>query len=63
MMDKRCDGCKFWVDLNRPEMEGFSREGECRKYPPSMSQNWIKFPRTANNDWCGEHQPKDTTND
>ena len=61
-MNKKCDECKFWCPPHVPEDDREQFAGECHKNPP-YSQHHYKYPPTYSDDWCGEHQPKDTTHD
>jgi hypothetical protein len=61
-MDNICERCKFWEEDG--DIPNF---GSCRRYAPkavvshpidgpdSMDTIW---PRTKNNEWCGEWDPK-----
>lgn len=49
---EQCSNCRFW-DPNSADVRG---EGLCRRYAPSGGKWWHE---TADDDWCGEHEPKD----
>jgi hypothetical protein len=58
-----CKGCKWWSPL--AEQGAMSRQGECRRYPPTVffaGKMYYKycevssrgFPITTEDVWCGE---------
>lgn len=73
MTDKsepRCGNCRWWWSWKHIGGNGYGK-GECRRYPPSV----ILLPRSVGGDtdratpvtgqayFCGEHQPKDKSDD
>jgi hypothetical protein len=65
MAEGRCETCRFWECSNfKVEKRGKElRIGLCLRYPPQITDD-IKdgrFPRTAENAWCGEFKPKNGT--
>jgi hypothetical protein len=55
----RCDLCRFW-ELQTVAPNG---RGYCNRFPPSIdsNDNW-QWTEVDADEWCGEFQPKDTTN-
>lgn len=56
----RCDECRWWDECE-------DRKGECRRTNPApafreaIASAWL-WPSTLANEFCGEFQPKSTTN-
>jgi hypothetical protein len=56
-----CANCRFWKadpysaghKYTEPPYQGDPTEGQCRRYPPHMSE----YQTTAADIWCGEHDP------
>jgi hypothetical protein len=46
-----CKNCRFW--LRDKELVHWPPAGECRLHPPEAVT--CHFPRTSENDWCGDH--------
>lgn len=49
-----CATCRFWVD----DLKG---RGACRRYPPQVNGDEDVWPVTKETQWCGEHQPRETS--
>ena len=59
---ERCSNCRFWESD-----EELDNSGICRRYPPSIPNSepfdsdftdYPVWPRTMDDEWCGEHKPK-----
>ena len=57
-VSETCGTCRFWVKDAPPKFRGVlaSKNGECRRYPPSPAIFSFHFPRTSPEQWCGEHR-------
>lgn len=64
-MDKQtCATCRFRYG----QEDGWSGYAQCRRYPPTNERHShggpvSVWPQTDRRDWCGEHQPKDSSAD
>jgi hypothetical protein len=71
MTQPTCEGCRFW-DAAPESANEFAREqseidedtsrGSCRRRSPRVPRGEYliaDWPTTHNDDWCGEHQPKE----
>ena len=61
-MTQRCETCRFWLGTTSIG-ENYS-EGLCRAYAPRPEKGegsviMARWPTTAHNDWCGEHELND----
>lgn len=70
-MNPTCETCRWWDAIEN------TTKGECHRFPPTVvgysdtqtNRDWIEtecytnteFPVTANNDFCGEHSPRETS--
>jgi hypothetical protein len=66
-----CKSCPYWRHVEDEEEDGkIWSYGECRRYPKSIPaphdpkngtylgytwQEWVSWPVTEDDDWCGEH--------
>lgn len=48
-MDEQCQHCVFW------QADG-NVTGDCRRFPPHVSEQMTKWPRTPAGGWCGEFE-------
>lgn len=66
----RCETCRWWEGpgfredndagkWQNPRECGYAW-GDCRIRAPSSGGADPSFPRSHKDDWCGEHQPKQT---
>lgn len=54
-MKRRCDKCLYWKQTSEtinPKHGGIVLEGNCRRRSPNAKG----FPRTLENQWCGEFE-------
>lgn len=58
-----CATCKFWEEFNPVILHEHWKTGRCRRLPPRLSEGllfgpYYRWPRTDEDDWCGEHLPR-----
>lgn len=49
--EQKCENCKFFLSV-----EGWEREGRCRRYPPMFSGQSSRDPEVKKAGWCGEYK-------
>jgi hypothetical protein len=56
-MNATCETCRFW------QFEYGTPIGDCRAKPPKWSPDYPRgqWPATHEDEWCGEHQPRQQT--
>ena len=59
-----CQYCRFWKKLSTDKK--LTNYGECRRWAPrpviaSENSSWVEWPRTRNDEGCGECLPPLTT--
>ena len=64
MSKRTCETCRWWNEPAGPPVSDTTREGFCRRYPPSVSPELDEpefryWPLTEAWDWCGEWAPLD----
>lgn len=59
---RACETCRFWKAGNTVEHIPRSglRYGNCRRNPPVKGDFYEGWPQAFHNDWCGEHEPKES---
>ena len=76
-MSETCKTCRWWVRgwMARSGQAGGSvgyvwqlpqadyPSGECRRWPPTRGLGARDFSSTLQDDWCGEHTPKEKPHD
>jgi hypothetical protein len=61
---KVCSNCSYWFPIgDDPENpDNPLKFGKCKRNPPTFlekdSTTYTGFPMIVNNEWCGEHNPK-----
>lgn len=59
-MTDTCETCRFWAGTTH----GNQLRADCRAHPPAFTtvRNTV-WPMTQADDWCGEHQSKEQSDD
>ncbi len=54
---EKCGNCEFWLEVvpTATIMRDMVKNFECHRYPPTpMSTGDYRWPKTKEDDWCGQ---------
>jgi hypothetical protein len=56
----KCEECRWWIRYKYIDRDRDDVEGRCRRYPPQyILEQGLYWPKTAEDDWCGEYTSTD----